>query len=98
MYHFDGHLFSGKLLQRVTEGLHRTVHVTLDDDVEFLEVTECQPSADFIECNVFLRADTLFTHDLCTPVGYLFGFRFIIINLEFLTSLRCTIQTEDQYR
>ena len=43
---------------------------------------------------MFLGADTLFTQYLCTAVSDLFRFRFIFVYFEFLTCLRCTIQTK----
>ena len=45
---------------------------------------------------MFLGPDTLLTHDLGPSACNFLGIRFVLVYLELLTSLWCTIETKDQ--
>ncbi len=46
---------------------------------------------------MFLGPEALFTQDLRAAVSHFFGFGFVFVYFEFLTCLRSSVQTEDQY-
>ena len=60
-----------ELEQGVLDSLYGTVHIGFDDDIEFLEVSDSQTATDFLESDVFLRADGLLALELLTFVRYL---------------------------
>ena len=43
--------------QRVGQCFNRTVYVTLDDDIQFLEVTNSQTATNLVQTDMFLRAE-----------------------------------------
>src|SRR6187402_2207438 len=98
MYHAHYDFFSGQFLQGVTQCFYGTIKVTLDDQVQLFKVTQCKTASDFIQRNMFLGTDTLFTDDLCTAGSHFFRFGFIFKHSEFLTGLWSTVQTQYLYR
>ena len=86
----DIHLYflGGEFYQRIRQGFHRTIHVTFDNDVQFLEAANGNSSSDFIQCNMFLGPETLFTLQLFAFIGDILGLFFVFKNIEFVTRLR----------
>ena len=62
-------LFGGEFDERVCESLHGTVHITLDDDIQFLEVSDGDTAADLVEGHVLLGLDALDPDELLALVG-----------------------------
>ena len=62
-------LFRRQLNQRIAQRFHRAIHVTLNDDVQFLEVTQSNTTAQLIQRKDLLRTQALFTSQLFTFVG-----------------------------
>ena len=91
-------LFSRQLDQRVAQCFHRTIHVTLNDDVQFLEVTQCNTTAQFIQCKNLLCTQALFTSQLFTLVRNLTSFLIAFNNMECVTCGRSTVQSQNQCR
>ena len=94
----DLHLVGTKLDERVAEGLHGAVHVTLDDDVELFEVAEGATTTDFLEGEVGLRTDALLTLQLGTFGGDVLGFFLVLHDVEGVASLAGTSEAEEQHR
>ena len=91
------YFFSGKFLQRITQGFHRTVHITFDNKIELLEVTQCQAAADLIQRDMLFGTDALLAQYLRPAVGYFFSLTLIGKYFEFLSSLRCAAQSQYLY-
>src|ERR1700709_1051308 len=98
MNHFHYDFFGRQFLQGITEGFYLTIHITLDNDVQFFKVAQGKSASDFIQRNMFLSADALFPKYLSSFIGYFFGLSFIIVDLKFLTGLWRAVQAEDQCR
>lgn len=77
---------ASKFNQRVGQCFDRSVNVTLHNHVQFLEVTNCNTTSNFIERNVFLRPHTLFALQLLAFVGNLTCFTLIFEHIEFVAS------------
>jgi hypothetical protein len=65
--HLDA--LGAELQQRIGECFHGTVHVALDDEVEFLEVADRETTADLVQRDVLVRADALFALQLLAARG-----------------------------
>ena len=91
-------LFRRQLDQRVAQCLNRTVHVTLNDDVQFLEVTQSNTTAQLIQRKDLLRTQALLTSQLFTFVGDFTSFLIAFNNMECITCGRCTVQSQYQSR
>ena len=92
----DLHLLGGELEQAVGQGFGRTVHVALDDEVELLEFTHRDPAAEFLEGDLLLRPDALFTLQLLALLGNGPGFPLAFKDVEFVTSIRGAVQSENR--
>ena len=92
----DLNFLRGEADERVGERFDRAVHVTLDDDIELLEVTQRTATSEFVEGKTLLRAVVLLTLELLTLAGDTTRFLFGLHNVEGLTCGRCTVQTKDQ--
>ena len=94
MDHIDPHLFGRELDQRVGESLDRTVHITLDDDIEFLEVADGDTPADLLEGHMLLSLDALDADQLLPLVGD--GLRFLLVShhIELVTGARSSVKTK----
>ena len=98
MDHIYLDLFSRQLDQRVAQCFYRTVHVTLDDDVQFLEVTQSNTTAKFVQGQDLLCTQALFTSQLFTFVRDLTGFLIAFNYMECITCSRSTVQSQNQCR
>ena len=94
----DTHLLGGEFDEGVGEGFDGTVHVTLDDDVELLEVADGYTAADLLESHVLLGLDALDTDELLALVGDALGFALVAHHHEFLTCRRGSVESEDRDR
>ena len=92
------YLFGRQLNQRVAQRFNRAVHVTLHDDVQFVEVAQCQTAAYFIQCQHLLCTQALFTLQLFTLVGDFTRFLFGLDYMECITCGRRSVQTQNQSR
>ena len=92
------YLFGRQLDQRVAQRLDRTVHVTLHDDIQFVEVTQCQTTAYFVQRQHLLCTQTLLTLQLFTFVGNLTRFLFSFNYMEGVTGSGSTVQAQNQSR
>lgn len=84
--------------ERVLDSLDGTVHIGLDDDVEFLEVSDSQTATDLLESDVLLGADRLLALQLLTLVSNLACLLLGRQYVELVTGLRRTVETEDRTR
>ena len=91
-------LFRRQLNQRIAQRFHRTIHVTLNDDVQFLEVTQSNTTTQLIQCKDLLRTQTLFTSQLLTFISDFTSFLIAFDYMECITCSRSTIQSQDQCR
>ena len=91
-------LFRRQLNQRIAQRFHRAIHVTLNDDVQFLEVTQSNTTTQLIQCKDLLRTQTLFTSQLFTFVRDLTGFLIAFNYMECITCSRSTVQSQNQCR
>ena len=94
----DLDLFGRETDQRVGQSLYGTVHVTLDNHVQLLEVTHRNTTADIIQGQHLLCTQTQFALQLFTTVGNLASLLFCLQDIECITSLWCTIQAQNQSR
>ncbi len=94
----DLDILGGEFDERVAEGFHGTIHVALDDDVEFLEVADSETASDFIESDVLLGADGLLALQLLALVGNLACLLFGGQDVELVARLRRAVETEDKAR
>ena len=94
----DLNLVGRELDQRIAQRLNRTVHIALDDDIQFMEVAESQPSAHFVQRQHLLGTQALFALQLLTFVGNFAGFLIGIEHMEGVTGSRSTVQTQNQHR
>ena len=92
--HLD--LLRRELLQRVTEGLNRTVHVTLHNEVELLEFSNRDPATQLLKRNRLLRPNPLFTLQLLTLGRDRPRFLFIFKAVELVPCRWCAIETQDR--
>ena len=90
--------FGREFNQRIRKGFDRTVNVTFHNDIQFLEVSDSDTTANFVEGNMFLCTESLFALQLFALVGNLTGFAFAFHHIELVAGLWCAIQTENQYR
>ena len=90
----DLDLVGRELEQRVAECLHRTVHVGLDDDIEFLEVAQCNAAANLVEGHMLLCAQTQLALQLCTAVGDVLGLLLVFGDVEGVASLTSTCKSK----
>ena len=91
-------LFRRQLDQRVAQCFHRTIHVTLNDNIQFLEVTQSDTTTQFIQSKNLLRTQALFTSQLFTFVRDLTGFLIAFNYMERITCSRSTVQSQNQCR
>ena len=82
--------------ERIGERFDRAVHVTLDDDIELLEVAQRTTTSEFVEGKPLLRTVVLLTLELLTLAGDATRFLLGLHDVEGLTCSRRTIQTKDQ--
>ena len=75
-------LFRRQLDQRVAQCFHRTIHVTLNDNIQFLEVTQSDTTTQFIQSKNLLRTQALFTSQLFTFVGDFTSFLVAFYHME----------------
>ncbi len=94
----DLDILGGELDERVLDSLDGTVHIGLDDDVEFLEVSDSQTATDLLESDVLLGADRLLALQLLTLVSNLACLLLGRQYVELVTGLRRTVETEDRTR
>ena len=98
MDHVHLYLFGRELDHTVGESLDGSVHITLDDDIEFLEVTDRNTAADLFEGHMFLGLDTLDADKLLALIGDALRFLLVCHYDELLTCGRSAVQTEDRHR
>ena len=98
MDHIDLYLFGGELDEGIGKGLHGTVHITLDDNVEFLEVTDGYAASYLLESHVLLGLDALDAQELLTLVGDALGFLLVSHHIELLARRRSAVETEHRDR
>src|SRR5690606_5645973 len=67
---------------------------TFDNDIELLEATDRQTTADFIQGDMFLGTKALLTLYLLSGVGNLSRFTLSIVYLDRITCLRCTTKSQ----
>ena len=91
-------LFRRQLDQRVAQCFHRTIHVTLNDNIQFLEVTQSNTTTQFIQSKNLLRTQALFTSQLFTFVGDFTSFLVAFYHMESVTGSRSTVQSQNQCR
>ena len=91
-------LFRRQLDQRVAQCFHRTIHVTLNDNIQFLEVTQSDTTTQLIQCKDFLRTQALFASQLLTFVGNFTSFLIAFYHVECVTCSRSAIQSQNQCR
>ena len=89
-------ILRGEFDKRVFDSLDRTVHIGFDDDIEFLKVSDSQTTTNLFEADVFLRADGLLALKLLTLVGDVACFLLRRDDVELITGLRRTVETEDR--
>ena len=94
----DVHLYllGGEIDERVGEGLYGAVHITLDDDVEFLHAAHGDTCANLLQSDAVLGADTLLTLQLQSLVGYLAHLLLAVHHVEGVACLRRTVQTQQR--
>ena len=90
----DSNLLGGQFDERVAQSLHRTVHIALDDDVEFLEATLCYTVAYFFERGTVAGAQALLTLQLQSFVGDVANFLFRLHHVEGVACLRGTVEAQ----
>ena len=93
----DLHLVSGEFQQRVGEGFDRTVDITLDDNIEFLEVANGDTAANLVEGHVLLGAETLLALQLCTLGGDVLGFLLAFGDVEGVACLTGACETKEKH-
>ena len=98
MDHVHVNLLGRELDERVGKGLHRTVHVSLDDDIELLEVADGDAPSDFLEGHVLLGLDALDPYELLAPVGDGLGLLLVCHDVELVTGARGSVESEYGYR
>ena len=91
----DGDGLGGETNEGVGEGLYRTVHVALDDNVEFLVVAELQAAADLVEREHLGGTEVLFALKLQTLVGDFAGFLLGLHDVELVAGLGCAVEAEN---
>ena len=94
--HVDLNLGSRELDERVAQCLDRTVNITLDDDIEFVELTQCTQAANVLESAAMLSALHLLALQLLAAVGDLACFLVGVHHVELVTGSRSTVQTKYQ--
>src|SRR5690606_32900624 len=88
---------SGQFEERVRQCFNRTVHVTLNDNVQLLEVTNSKPATDFVQRNVLLGPHGLLTEYLSAFGGDFTRLAVSSHDVEFFTRLRCAVETQDEH-
>ena len=76
--HVHVNLFGGELDEGVGQGLDGAVHVSLDDDVELLEVAYRDAAADLLEGDVLLGPQALDAEQLLALVGQVLGLALVL--------------------
>ena len=89
------HLLGRQFDERVGEGLDRSVHVTLHDDVQLVELTQCDAVRDVVQTQRLRGAQRLFALQLCALVGNLACLLLGLHHMEGVTGCRGTVQTQD---
>ena len=92
------YLLGRQLNQRVAQRFNGTVHITFHDDIQFVEVAQCQTAAHFIQRQHLLCTQTLLTLQLFALVGNFTCFLFCLDYMECIACSRCTVQAENQSR
>src|ERR1700730_17097297 len=77
MNHFEFYFLSGEPSERVGEGLDRTLHVALEDDLEFLDLARREPLAQIFQRDAAGLGEFAFTLFAATILGDLARFRFL---------------------
>ncbi len=98
MDHVDLDLIGRKLDERVGQRLHGTVHIALDDDVEFLEIADGDTAAYLLKGHVLLGLDALDAEKLLALVGNVLGLLLVSHHIELLTRRRSPVESEHRYR
>ena len=98
MDHVHADALGAELDEGVGQGLHGAVHITLDDDVEFLEVAYADAAADLLEGHVLLGLDTLDADELLALCSDALGLLLVGHHVEFLTCGGSAVQAEDGHR
>ena len=84
--------------ERVGQSLDRAVNVTLDDDVELMEVAYGTAASDFLEGSALVGAQTEFALELLALVGY---FACLLLCLHDIKCVACgggTVKSEYEGR
>src|SRR5664280_942491 len=89
---------SRKFNKRIAEGFDGTVHITFDNNIQLLEITDCNPSTDLIESDMLLRAQSLFALKLSSLIGNLLSLLVAFHDVELVTCLRGSVQTQYESR
>ena len=92
----DGNLLGRELDERIGKSFDGAIDIALDDDVEFLEATLFNATTNLIERQMVLGADALLALQLLSLGGNLTGFLVAVHNMESITCLGCTIQSENR--
>ena len=95
MNHIHLYVLRGEFQERVFQCLYRTVHISFDNDIQFLEVTNSQAASNLLQTNMFLRADGLLALQLLAFVRNLACLLLGWQHIELIACLRSTIQAED---
>jgi len=98
MYDVKLYLRCRKLDERVAQSFNRAVDITLDNNIQFLEVANGNTSSDLIEGNMFLSPQTLFPLQLGPFCCNFLGFAVAFHNVEFVTGLRSSVKTKNDCR
>src|SRR5690606_15368301 len=86
--------FRRKILEGICQSFYRSVHITLEDNIQFFEIAKRDSSSNFIECNMALSTYRLLALKLRTFRGYCFGFTLIVKNIELISGLWRPVQSE----
>ena len=84
----DTDLRRGELLQCTLDGLDRTLHITLDDDVEPLELTLLDSCVEGLKCDLLELASLVHALKLLTLCTDLTGLLLVLADLERITCRR----------
>ena len=97
MYYVYLYFAGRQLYERIAQCFDRAVDITLDYNIEFLEVAQCNTSAYFVECQMVRRTQLLFSFELVALSNYLTCSLFGFHNVEIIASLQFAFYTEYQY-
>ena len=79
--------------ERTRHGLHRTVHIAFDDDIQLLERTDRDAASDFVERYVLLGHDALHPLQLLAFVGDFAGRTVVVHHVEQIACLGRAVET-----